>query len=1037
MAAACLQHHRPAPTAVDRFVFYLHETNNLSNDFSVSKRDFYHALHDYQPRYHWNIPPFGVLALLLKFKIVKHLRNGEDTSIIRFDANKIIPVINNLKKSSKDGAPPPLDARVTQPVEQVLVSQQTAFRPKQRRRPAVSGLRCEVCQETFASEATRDAHKHGDLHRLRDAFRSNKKSLLASKKLSVYSSKDSKDATDREIRVARIGEEGTLKLYVANVSQSAIRVEAVIPLASVPEVETRYTGVPLSLTPGTTVPLWLPYKFTSCGSYLYPLVLKFCDTSLNDVCYLLKEIVFDCQSEAVDDLKPVSKFKRARPSKFRVFEGPIVTGVAPPPTRTGLAMLRLLPQSPIPVHLRVLLNHGLKAYPGISDSLQRELRELKDLLGLDEQAETVARCVPRPETYCSLYSTLLHIEEHQMDIDIRNYDCDGKVLKKVKGSPLLALDVPGLAEKRPSVLKGDSIMVVLEGDAKKVQYEGRVHNIRETEVHLGFHDSFCSLYVEGMKLHVQFKYNRYPLQVEHRALSILKSGNGESFMLPRQRVGLTEPVVPIRLWKNRNLENNEPQMRAVTNIVNNTAYPAPYIVFGPPGTGKTVTIVEAIVQLWDRHKSDGKKHILVCAPSNAAADVIALRLLNYVPPSSFIRLYASSCFFAAVPEALRKNCNFDERGLCFYPTKEKIMSYSIVIVTLVTAGKLVGARVPAGHFSHVFVDECGHAVEPELLVSVAGLLVGEGASGPAGQLVLAGDPQQLGPVLRSPLAIDLGLGMSFLERLMVDGYLYKRRVDDNQYDPAVLTKLVKNFRSHESILAVSNSLFYDNELQVCGGPEISVACKWGELPKKNFPVIFHGVTGRDEREANSPSFFNVMEIDVILQYLNKLFEDRLSGRKITQKEVGIVTPYRKQVDKTRAALKKKNWTSVDVGTVEQFQGQERLVIFISTVRSSVEFVPDDYKFQLGFLKNPKRLNVALTRAKALLVVVGNPHILQCDQHWRAFIAHCRDHGAYRGVPLAAEEPSAVQELANGVARLRLNPEEVALQEDGPNWRGEM
>nr|CAD7600594.1 unnamed protein product [Timema genevievae] len=128
---------------------------------------------------------------------------------------------------------------------------------------------------------------------------------------------------------------------------------------------------------------------------------------------------------------------------------------------------------------------------------------------------------------------------------------------------------------------------------------------------------------------------------------------------------------------------------------------------------------------------------------------------------------------------------------------------------------LVTSGIPAGHFSHVFIDEGGHAVEPEVLVPIAGILTTEGHRGTfAGQLVIAGDPKQLGPIIRSTVANKMGLGRSFLERLMDEVDLYSRDEETDAYDTAVITKLIKNFRSHKDILNISNSLFYHKELKV-------------------------------------------------------------------------------------------------------------------------------------------------------------------------------------------------------------------------------
>ncbi|PIO16213.1 hypothetical protein AB205_0021170, partial [Aquarana catesbeiana] len=213
-----------------------------------------------------------------------------------------------------------------------------------------------------------------------------------------------------------------------------------------------------------------------------------------------------------------------------------------------------------------------------------------------------------------------------------------------------------------------------------------------------------------------------------------------------------------------------------------------------------------------------------------------------------------------------------------------------------------------------------------------------------GQLVLAGDPKQLGPVLRSPIAIEHGLGISLLERLMTHNPLYGKAT--GAYNPEFVTKLLLNYRSHPDILTIPNELFYDNELQSRADQMVTHSyCNWEKLPEKGFPIIFHGVLGKDEREGNSPSFFNVAEIVVLMSYLKALLETQKKKgiAKISAKEIGIISPYRKQVEKIRKAVDKElkavpDIKDLKVGSVEEFQGQERKVILISTVRSTRDYV---------------------------------------------------------------------------------------------------
>ena len=117
---------------------------------------------------------------------------------------------------------------------------------------------------------------------------------------------------------------------------------------------------------------------------------------------------------------------------------------------------------------------------------------------------------------------------------------------------------------------------------------------------------------------------------------------------------------------------------------------------------------------------------------------------------------------------------------------------------------------------------------------------------------------------------------------------------EDKYDSRILTKLVQNYRSHPDILCVPNELFYNGELQPCADKLVRESlCQWEHLPCKGFPLIFHGVSGEDAQEANSPSFFNLQEISVVMDYVEKLLDTR--GIPIKKTDIGIIAPYRKQV----------------------------------------------------------------------------------------------------------------------------------------------
>lgn len=332
----------------------------------------------------------------------------------------------------------------------------------------------------------------------------------------------------------------------------------------------------------------------------------------------------------------------------------------------------------------------------------------------------------------------------------------------------------------------------------------------------------------------------------------------------------------------------------------------------------------------------------------------------------------------------------------------------------------------------MFVDEAGHGWEPEVLASFSGLLdLTPSATGVQGQLILAGDPQQLGPIVRADAVDDEhgGLSISLLERLIKTHPAYARdRAADSAFahaagfDPSVLTMLLKCYRCHPDILRLPNEMFYDNSLQAAASTLVTNnMLNWRGLPKTRFPLVFHGVEGENTREGNSPSWFNVEEIEIVWKYVR----DLVNNHGVSASDIAVITPYHKQVTKIQQLFRQTHhdgaYNKVAVGSCEQLQGQERRVIIISTVRSSTEFLEQDRHYNLGFVASPKRFNVAVTRAKALLIVVGNPHLLNTDRHWRRLLRFCVQRGGYTGCDPPAIEQDPADEDNTGADGLHNVP----------------
>jgi helicase MOV-10 len=175
-----------------------------------------------------------------------------------------------------------------------------------------------------------------------------------------------------------------------------------------------------------------------------------------------------------------------------------------------------------------------------------------------------------------------------------------------------------------------------------------------------------------------------------------------------------------------------------------------------PGTGKTITVIECINQLLAKYP---RAKVLACAPSNSAADLIASRLQRHLSTDELFRFYAPSRFKEQVPDGLRPYI-FTSDGHFSVPPMGRLENFKVVVSTCVSASVFSGIGMARGHFTHIFIDEAGQATEPETFVSIKMLADSKT------NVILSGDPKQLGPVIQSSIAKGLGLEKSYLERLM-------------------------------------------------------------------------------------------------------------------------------------------------------------------------------------------------------------------------------------------------------------------------------
>ncbi|KAH7910666.1 P-loop containing nucleoside triphosphate hydrolase protein [Hygrophoropsis aurantiaca] len=577
-------------------------------------------------------------------------------------------------------------------------------------------------------------------------------------------------------------------------------------------------------------------------------------------------------------------------------------------------------------------------------------------------------------SYGRNFGVMLHLEEFARKVELEMSSIEGVEFKA--RHPNYMVPIPSLDEK--GIMVGDYIIAKASGEPENTPlFKGRVHKVFmiEKTISVQFGDNFNIF--RGAVFDVQLCLNRLPFQRMHSA--IMAPDKQPRILFPEPdhirggRMLITSSNLPFNPH-NSLIEENQEQLQTIATILFQPPGSVPFIIFGPPGTGKTTTIVEAMHQLLERHPDF---RILACAPSNSAANKLVLDL--NLDPKELLRLNALYLDPAKAPEGLNRYCVLNGNDVYAIPTLESLKQYRVIVCTCISAGVLWGIGVPKGHFSHIIIDEAGQAQEPTAAIPI--LMMADSKT----NVILAGDHQQLGPICNSPVAKELGLSKSYLSRMV------ERPIYDLQSGRGLtVVKLLKNFRNHPAIIAFSNRMFYDNELITSELHQDTLL--ESEIVPSHFPVLFHSIVGEERQEANSPSYFNISDASVVKRYCDHL----TTHDNVLPEEIGIITPYHTQQIKLKELLGSK----FTVGTVEEFQGQERRVIIISTVRSRSQARPLDpnIRHTLGFVADRHRMNVALTRARALLIVVGNPIVLGLDYYWREFLSYVHRNGGWRESP---------------------------------------
>ena len=406
------------------------------------------------------------------------------------------------------------------------------------------------------------------------------------------------------------------------------------------------------------------------------------------------------------------------------------------------------------------------------------------------------------------------------------------------------------------------------------------------------------------------------------------------------------------------------------------------VVHGPPGTGKTTTLVEAISETLRR-----ESQVLVCAQSNMAVDWISeqltdrginvLRIGNPTRVNDKMLSFTYERRFEAHPDypqlwsirkAIREVRAQRKRGDNYHQKMDRLQARATELELRIQSQLFGEARVIAStltgtanrlldgqKYATLFIDEAAQALEAACWIAIR----------KATRVVLAGDHCQLPPTVKSIAALKGGLATTLMERIVAN-------------KPEVVTLLRVQYRMNEHIMRFSSDYFYHGQVE--SAPQI----KYRGILDYDIPITWLDTSDLDSHEEFVGETFGrvnkaeaALTVDTLERYLLKIGKQRVTDERI---DVGVISPYRAQVQHLRRLIGKRDTLKpfrqlISVNTVDGFQGQERDIILISLVRANSEG-------QIGFLRDLRRMNVAITRARMKLIILGDAGTLTRHPFYR-------------------------------------------------------
>lgn len=447
---------------------------------------------------------------------------------------------------------------------------------------------------------------------------------------------------------------------------------------------------------------------------------------------------------------------------------------------------------------------------------------------------------------------------------------------------------------------------------------------------------------------------------------------------------------------------NESQNQAINNILQAQQLA---ILHGPPGTGKTTTLVEAIIQT-----IKNEPQVLVCAPSNAAVDLLAeklteknIRVVRVGHPARITDEILDLCLDSKIAnhnnykdlravkkqadeyrrqaQKYKRNFGPEEREqrklllkessrlkeeadhLEHYIINDVLSSAQVIATTLVGASNY---QIRDKHYTTVFIDEAGQGLEPASWIPIT----------KADKVIFAGDHFQLPPTIKSIKAAKEGLSETLFEKAI------KRNTCN------VLLK--EQYRMNSNIMQFSSQEFYDNQL-IANAEVIDWTIYDGDLPIEFIDTAGCGFFEQTDKETKST--FNPEEADILKKHFIQ-YTDLLSSQNISDDiSIGIISPYKAQINVLQNIFEGNTTENnlsikVNINTIDSFQGQEKDIIYISLARCNE-------KGEIGFLSDVRRMNVAMTRARKKLVIIGDSATIGNHKFYSDFLDYINKIGAYK------------------------------------------